>query len=74
MEIIVKDGEYEATYRDVTDMYLAVRQAQPYKHEDAVGFEIQTRSYSRGGNVREIVKEIQQSLVELQEHLRRGRS
>jgi len=70
MQITVKDGEYEATYNDVLDFFLAVRQVQPLQNpEGKVEAEIQTRSYSRGNNLREIVKELSQAEVELQRYL-----
>ena len=68
MQITVKDGEYEATYNDVLDFFLAVRQVTPLQNpEGKLEAEIQTRSYSRGGNnLREIVKELRQAIVELE--------
>jgi hypothetical protein len=69
------DGKQEAFDR-ITDLYIAVRQ------EDYMA-EAGTRklhpypkltSHSWGPNVRELVKELQQSLVELQDFLRGQRN
>jgi transcriptional regulator with AAA-type ATPase domain len=35
---------------------------------------VTTKSYSWGGNVRELIKEVQQSLIELQDFLRGQRN
>jgi len=60
-----EDGS-EEVYNDVSDYYLAVRQLHPLGVGDYLAGEYQTRSYSRGVNLRDIAKEIAQSLIELQ--------
>ncbi len=70
LEITKDDGTSEV-YESVTDYYLSVRQLQPMAKADGeIAFLPETRSYSAGPNVRELVKELQQSIVELQEFLR----
>jgi hypothetical protein len=70
LEITKDDGKKEV-FQNITDLYIAVRQLQPMmnkKQEQAILPE--TRSFSYGDNVRELTKEITQSLVELQDYLR----
>lgn len=69
------DGETEVFQR-VTDLYIAYRHRDlKYNKSERTIQEIgtETRSHSWGNNVRELVKEIQQSLVELQEFLKEQR-
>lgn len=63
------DGEL-VVFNDITDLYLAVRQEVAISNHARMGFSLSTSSYSWGSNPREIVKEVQQSLVELQDFLR----
>lgn len=74
MKITVQhdDGKVEV-FQNITDAYLCVRQLDPVKPRDGdIAMLPQTRGYSWGGNVRELVKEITQAIVELQELLRRA--
>lgn len=71
---IEKDDGTVEVFERVTDLYVVVRR------NDLVGTpgkKIQyvpvTTSHSWGSNVRELVKEVQQSLVELQDWLREHR-
>lgn len=72
MKIVIHhDNKKKETFKDVTDYYLAVRRLEPMmdkKMKQAILPE--TRSFSYGNNVRELVKEVSQSLVELQEFLK----
>jgi DNA polymerase II small subunit/DNA polymerase delta subunit B len=68
------DGAIE-TFEDVTEAYLAVRQQTPVAtRAGELAVVPDTRSYSWGGNLRELVKEITQSLDELQDILREQRN
>ena len=69
---IQQDDGTAIVYRDVTDVYVAVRQLESVKSakDDLPALLPVTTSRSWGGNVRELVKEVQQSLVELQDYLR----
>lgn len=74
---IEKDNGTKEVFQNVTDLYLAVRQKEPvfaYKDMNQVDSIVQVRSYSWGENLRELVKELQQSLVELQDFLREKRN
>ena len=70
MKIRVEQDDGDVTeYLDVTDFYIALRRAQITDHV----LTLNTSSWSYGANVRELVKEVQQSLVELQDFLRSHR-
>jgi hypothetical protein len=74
MKITVeKDDGTVQTFDEVTDAYLSLRQAHPMMGDKGMAVELQTRSYSWGSNLREIAKELAQSLVEIQSILRNGR-
>ena len=69
MKIIVyHDDGKEEVFQEVTDAYLAVRQHTPManKKGDMV-FLPDTRSYSWGQNLRELIKEIRESISEMEE-------
>lgn len=67
------DGKKE-TFQSVTDAYLAIRQLQPMQEKKKdIALLPETRSYSWGVNLRELVKEVRQSLEELNEILRAER-
>ena len=72
MKIVVElDDEKKEVYQFVTDAYLAVRQLEPMGNKKGkVAVLPETKSYSWGPNIRELTKEVAQSLVELQELLR----
>ena len=60
------DEDIVEVFQDVTDYYVAVRQLHHFEAGDGLAGEYQTRSYScQGGGLREVVKELRQSLVEL---------
>lgn len=67
-----EDGKVEV-FQDVLDLYLAVRHIVPFmKSTDETALPIQTivtRSYSWGVNMRELLKELRQSTVELEKFL-----
>jgi hypothetical protein len=65
------DGKTEV-FQNVTDLYVAYRQESKVVglKDDFVNLVTQTRSHSWGSNLRELVKEVQQSLIELQDFLR----
>lgn len=72
--IIEKDTGEKEVFQDVSDIYLAIRQ-DIWVGKDARAFPTwKVHSFSWGGNVRELVKELQQSLVELQDFLRGQRN
>ena len=67
MKVTVEMDDGAVTeYHDVTDFYLALRRNHIVDHV----LTNNTTSWSCGANVRELVKEVQQSLVELQDFLR----
>jgi hypothetical protein len=73
--IELETGKTEV-YDRVTDLYVAMRQ-EDYLMESGTRQlhpypKVSSRSW--GGNVRELVKEVQQSLVELQDFLRGQRN
>jgi transcriptional regulator with PAS, ATPase and Fis domain len=69
---VEKDNGETEVFQNITDLYIAYRQEVKVTSmaERLLNVIAQTRSHSWGGNVRELVKELQQSLVELQEFLR----
>lgn len=71
--VFTDDSGKETVYQNVTDLYIAVRQEVPMTRDGKMGFALQTTSHSWGAHVRELVKEVQQSLVELQDFLRSQR-
>ena len=75
MTIIVElDDGTKHVYKDVYDAYLAVRHGlATVDPEGRVAVMPDIRSYSWGSNLRELVKEVSQSLVELQDTLREMR-
>lgn len=77
---IEKDNGEKEVFTEVTDLYIAYRREEIIAPTKAKPMHIVTtiRSHSWGSNVRDIVKEVQQSLFELRDHLfkelTRGRS
>jgi hypothetical protein len=71
---IVSDEGKKVVYQKVTDLYVAVRQEVQSSRDSKLVHELVTSSQSWGPNVRELVKEVQQSLVELQDFLRSYRN
>lgn len=75
MKIVLEldDGTKEI-HQNVTDYYLAVRKLEPMiGSENDMATLPETRSFSYGSNLREVAKEVAQSLVEIQEFLREQR-
>ena len=72
MKITFEDDDKKVTvFQNIIDAYLCVRQLEPMKGKKGKMANLpETKSYSWGVNVRELVKEVNQSLVELQEYLR----
>jgi hypothetical protein len=71
MKITVEhdDGKVEV-FQEVTDAYVAVRQYTPTMNkQNDIALLPETKSYSWGSNVRELLKELRQSVVELQEFI-----
>ena len=75
MKITIQhDDGQEEIIQDITDFYVAVRLHKLMTTPGNIATYVeQGRSWSRGTNIRELVKEVQQSLVELQDHLREHR-
>ena len=71
MKITVEkdDGTIEV-FQNITDGYLAIRYTNKVMYDNDLVHITQSSSYSWGSNIRELVKELQQSLVELQDFLR----
>lgn len=67
--VVTKDDGTDIVFQDVSDCYLAVRQVTSVSHKKETKLVVETKSWSWGANVREIVKEVAQSLIELQEYL-----
>lgn len=74
MKIIIEDGETQTVFEDVSDYYLAVRQLEKLGLKEGLAGEFQTRSFSAGGCLREIAKEITQALLEIQDILKGQRN
>ncbi len=72
MKITIEhDNGKTEVFQHVTDAYLACRTLKSIGHGDALLRGIpEVRSFSWGGNLRELTKEVQQSLIELQDKLR----
>lgn len=76
MKITVeKDNGEEEVFQNITDLYIAYRQEAKVVglKNNFVNIIAQTRSHSWGSALRELTKEVQQSLVELQDKLREMR-
>lgn len=73
---IEKDNGETEVFQDITDLYIAYRITKRYGIETfpMVTTIQETRSHSWGANLRELVKEVTQSLVELQDFLREQRN
>lgn len=70
------DGKIEV-FQNITDLYIAVRYLENSRlliSKDGQFPVILTKSHSWGANIRDLVKELQQSLVELQDFLREQRN
>ena len=72
--IFIDDSGKETVFQNVTDLYIAVRNQIPMVSKvGSTAMLPETRSYSWGSNLRELTKEVQQSLVELQDAMRSKR-
>jgi hypothetical protein len=68
---IEEDDGKETVHQGVTDIYVALRKMEPVmSREGQFSMLPETRSWSIGGNLRELVKELRQSLLELEDTLR----
>jgi hypothetical protein len=66
----VDGGKQAQVFEDVSDVWVAVRQRMPAGAADGtIVYALETRSYSFGPNIRELVKEGRQALVELEDLL-----
>lgn len=72
MKITIEhDDGTEVVHQHISDYYMAIRVLEPkIDSENRVVIHSDTRSFSFGANLREITKEVGQSLVELQDYLR----
>ncbi len=71
--VIEKDDGTQQVFKGVTDYLFVVRQLEPLQKKDSKGmaFLPETRGYSfNSGNMREIVKESNQCIGEMQDILR----
>jgi len=69
--IELKDGE-EVVFNNLTDLYVAYRAVEPQELRGEFYLTPDVRSYSWGSNTRELIKELAQSLVELQDIHKNG--
>ena len=70
LTIELDNGKTEI-FQDVTDIYLAIRTHKSMGDRNSILHRVpEVRSYSWGSNLRELTKEVQQSLIELQDKLR----
>jgi O-succinylbenzoate synthase len=67
---VEQDDGQVTVYQYVTDVYIALRQEEPAQRDGLLTIITKVSSSSWGANVRELVKEVQQSLVELQDFLK----
>lgn len=64
---ILKDDGEEIVFQEVIDALISVRQIVPISSEDGTLMQsVQCRSQSWGANPREIIKEMRQSIYEMQ--------
>lgn len=73
---VEKDNGETEVFQHLTDVYIAYRQQERVADKDNLAIVLKTssRSYSWGSEIRELVKEVQQSLNELQDFLRGQRN
>jgi hypothetical protein len=73
LTLTLNDGRTEV-FQNVLDAYVVLRQEElKYSEADRVVFSTKIGSHSWGEDIRELVKEVQQSLVELQDFMREQR-
>jgi len=74
--IVEKDNGEREVFQNITDLYIAARYPKPLAHEEfGLHANIVTTSHSwASGNFRDVVKEVRQSLVELEDHFREKRN
>lgn len=70
------EGESDTiVYQNVTDYYLAVRSLEPMTNSEGDMATLpEVKSHSWGANLRELAKEVAQSLYEIQDYLKQKRS
>lgn len=68
--VLTRDDGSTEVFQDITDLYIAVRQETPRTDGRTAWYVPSMRSYSWGGNFRELIKEVNQSLIEMQDKLR----
>ena len=73
---VEKDNGETEVFQNITDLYIAYRQESKVVGvaDNFVNIISRTRSHSWGSELRELVKEVSQSLVELQDFLRGQRN
>ncbi len=71
-DIKLEDGSTETrVFKDVEDAYIAIRFPEMYKtKDDSFIHLLHTRSFSFGPAIRELLKELRQSIGELEQKLR----
>lgn len=72
---IERDDDTTEVFQDISDLYIAFRQQRRVSTEQfpVLTTITEVKSFSWGANIRELVKELQQSLTELQDFLREQR-
>jgi hypothetical protein len=71
MKITIEEDDGKGTvHQHVTDFYIAVRKMEPMQDGNGkMAVLPETRSWSIGPNLRELVKELRQSLIELERYM-----
>lgn len=70
MKIIIEhDKKKKEVFDKITDAYICIRQLKPMTDKKKIAMLPETKSYSWGVNVRELLKELRQSEVEIQNML-----
>lgn len=73
--VMKNDDGTDVIFDRVTDAYIAVRSLQDIATKKKVlGVEVKVKSHSFGNNIRDLVKEIHQSEIELQDLLTNQRN
>ena len=74
MKVTIEYEDKVEVFNHVTDAYVCIRTEEPYQAGEQLALMPETKSFSYGNNVREILKEVRQSIVELQEYITHGSS
>jgi len=74
--VITMDDKTEKVYQNITDYYVCVRQLEPMQGKKGkMAMLPETKSFSHStGKIRELLKEIRQSIEEIQDVIRGSRS